>query len=547
MRPSALSTAIRRVDGCPTVTHMRYGYTNNHNQTEKETSRRRRKEKKEEEKEKKEEEKKAKEQECTVKGQCPIDGSSLMPQYDSDAPHMAAAPPASAKRMLLHVFLHGTSAAPAHYLGWLRASRAAGFHTIGLSYASSPFADAAVSDFCNCSAEKAVPCLSSYHHSALFGGNATPWQSVKGDSIMARVDALLLQLQALFPAEGWESFRWNGEVAWAASVWSGHSQGGSHVAHLVKVRQVFRAVLLSAPQDAFFLAEPSGKAVVATPWHAIYGFVHLAEDHSDIILRNWRLMALHGHASVAKVQPDLARMMSGGALHVEKDPHLGVAGHRLFGTSGKPNATCGCKARSHHCSTARDGCELHDAERGAFWGRLLDADVLAVNAGVPFKQSAAGYFCGGTDGKQTLTSLAARQSVQGCANAVSTDTQCTETFYYIVHGVVGLCVCILRGGTCQKAAVPGDFTGAIYEIQAQQVAPVEEEFPDGGLSARFWVALFIVVVTLGFMFAFCVHGCWTFTPEHIDSQARAVPTSPTGYDEFDAGYERPAVYGKGQG
>ena len=298
----------------------------------------------------------------------------------SDAHHVVSAPPQTKKRMLLHVFLHATNTAPKDYLGWLQASRAQGFHTIGLSYASSPFPDVAVSDFCNCSSLSPLQCLSDYHHTAFFGGTAMPWTSDSSDSIVARLDELLAYLHLRYPTESWASFRWSGEVTWSSSMWSGHEQGGSHVAYGLKVKRIFRAALLSSPQDIFFDGKSSENVSMATPWQDVYGFLHLSEIHSDVILRNWRLMAQHGLSeALATVHPDL----SGGVLHVSKDPASAQLGDRMFaarhGTSVR--SSCNCIFFPFQCSTARDGCDLCGngvcRSRSSFWHRLLSNEALS--------------------------------------------------------------------------------------------------------------------------------------------------------------------------
>lgn len=70
-----------------------------------------------------------------------------------------------------------------------------------------------------------------------------------GNSIRARLTALLTYLAATYPNEGWGQFVAAGQPNWSLITVAGHSQGAGHAAYMAKLYSLDRAVMFSAPGD----------------------------------------------------------------------------------------------------------------------------------------------------------------------------------------------------------------------------------------------------------------------------------------------------------
>jgi hypothetical protein len=201
--------------------------------------------------------------------------------------HFVVTPAGSGRKQSLFIFLPGTGGRPDFYTSVLRHAAEHGHYAIGLAY---PNAEA-VNDLCatvpspTCQEEVRVEVVTGAPRSNLVTVNVA-------NSIDNRVRALLIWLDASFPAEGWSTFLQNGEVRWDRVIVSGHSQGGGHAGMIARLRLVSRAILFSSTEPA-----PWTSTTFATPANRLFGFAHRGEAGYAGISASWRLMEMPGPIS----------------------------------------------------------------------------------------------------------------------------------------------------------------------------------------------------------------------------------------------------------
>jgi hypothetical protein len=166
----------------------------------------------------------------------------------AEAPHVAINPsPSVSARGKLFVFIPGTRGVPTQYSFILRAGAARGFHALGINYEN----QTAMGSLCQNRSE--LSCYWDARNAVVFGGGSpvtgqTPVSSA--DSIVNRLNKLLVWLKANHPAENWGQFlATDNTVDWSKVVLAGHSQGGGHVGVLAKTVSLSRAVYFSSPED----------------------------------------------------------------------------------------------------------------------------------------------------------------------------------------------------------------------------------------------------------------------------------------------------------
>ncbi|MCX7035797.1 MAG: hypothetical protein NT064_04330 [Proteobacteria bacterium] len=165
-----------------------------------------------------------------------------------EAPHVSINPaPGVSPRGKLLVFLPGTLGRPSQYVYILRAGATRGFHSIGLNYQN----QTAMGALCQTSVDPA--CYWQARNQVVFGsGLPVSGQTAvsTADSIVNRLNKLLVWLNTNQPGENWGQFLLPANtVDWSKVVLAGHSQGGGHVAVLVKSVALSRAVYFSSPED----------------------------------------------------------------------------------------------------------------------------------------------------------------------------------------------------------------------------------------------------------------------------------------------------------
>ena len=102
-----------------------------------------------------------------------------------------------------------------------------------------------------CKASFNQECYSNFRKEVLFGEDLIDQIEVDVDnSIMNRLNKLLIYLSATYPTEGWEDILTEIEDEdWTNSIVSGHSQGGGLAAFLGKMYEVNRVLMFASPND----------------------------------------------------------------------------------------------------------------------------------------------------------------------------------------------------------------------------------------------------------------------------------------------------------
>lgn len=165
-----------------------------------------------------------------------------------EAPHVVINPsPLVTPQGQLVVFLPGTQGRPTQYAYILRAAASLGFYAVGLNYPN----QTAMGSLCRNSADS--NCYWTARNEVLWGNvPPVPGQSdvTEADSIVNRLNKLLVWMNATYPDEGWGQFLGNDDtVDWGKVVVAGHSQGGGYAGVLAKEVLLSRAVYFSSPDD----------------------------------------------------------------------------------------------------------------------------------------------------------------------------------------------------------------------------------------------------------------------------------------------------------
>lgn len=108
------------------------------------------------------------------------------------------------------------------------------------------------------------------------------WQVNKANSIVNRLQKLLLYLASNYPTDNWSQFLTaSGDINWQKICVAGQSQGGGHAAFIAQQKKVGRVIMFASPKDfsntynapAFWLTQKS-----ATPLNRYFGFVHTLDE-----------------------------------------------------------------------------------------------------------------------------------------------------------------------------------------------------------------------------------------------------------------------------
>ena len=210
-----------------------------------------------------------------------------------EAPHVVINPsPAAPQRGELVVFLPGTQGRPSQYTDFLRTAANLGFYAIGLNYPN----QTTMASLCRTSSSPS--CYWDARNEVLVG-NLTPvgGQSpvTEADSIINRLDKLVVWMNQNYPTEGWGQFLLgDGTVDWSKVVLAGHSQGGGYVGVMAKTVLLDRAIYFSSPDDWNALADQPAEWTLrpnVTPADRQFGFGSDADtlvpnDHAFAIWDN---------------------------------------------------------------------------------------------------------------------------------------------------------------------------------------------------------------------------------------------------------------------
>jgi hypothetical protein len=280
--------------------------------------------------------------------------------------HIATRPNGSAKQRLVLLF-NGSGAQPLAYTKVLGALSKAGYHSIGIRYASNKGTGAA------CPQEDAAThpdCHRAFRAETVFGelvadpsGLALDSPAVSVDaanSVMNRVLQVVEHLRLAYPSEGWEQYQLRDgstctvvdptygvcALDWSKVVVMGHSMGSAIALYLAKHFEVARVAMISGPFDHY----SDGSGVTVAPWIAeggfetptvlMFGLSHSNEPTHDAQDTVWTTLGMGGPT---------ASVDSGSA------PWGGV--QRLV-TSRQP--ACLADSEAAHNSTAQNLCTPGD-------------------------------------------------------------------------------------------------------------------------------------------------------------------------------------------
>lgn len=263
----------------------------------------------------------------------------------AEAPHIAINPvPTVSARNRLLVFLPGTQGRPSQYTYLLRAGAARGFHAIGLNYPN----QTAMGALCQTSLDP--ECYWQARSQVVFGSGlpVSGQAPVTGaDSIVNRLNKLLVWLNTTQPGEGWGQFLLPANtVDWSKVVLAGHSQGGGHVAVLAKSVALARAVYFSSPEDWNEVTDRPAPWIAlrpnVTPSTLQFGF----GSDNDTLVPN-------SHASVHWTNLGLTATPTGPALVDSTTSYAGIQQLRTA-LPFNPASTALTTALKHHGVTVVD-------------------------------------------------------------------------------------------------------------------------------------------------------------------------------------------------
>ncbi len=189
-------------------------------------------------------------------------------------PHLALYDPQAPSVHRLFIFFPGTYAKAEGALPITSAFAQWGYHAIALDYEDNVLT-------VSCAHSTEAKCFDNYREAIVTGAAVSDKIQVDpADSILNRIQKLLVYLVKNDPAGGWQEFVTDGQPAqpaWNRIVVAGHSQGSGHAAYIGKMFAVDRVLMFSGPQDyldtldrpAPWLARPS-----ATPESRYFAFLN---------------------------------------------------------------------------------------------------------------------------------------------------------------------------------------------------------------------------------------------------------------------------------
>ncbi len=154
--------------------------------------------------------------------------------------HFVSVKTSSSLKNILFVFLPGSYATPAQYKGIVRKAAELGYHSIGLMYPD----DIPVNNFCaetndtTCHRRARMEIVDGVDRSANIHVN-------RPNSIINRLQKLLLYLKKNHPEENWGQFLDGDSVKWNSVIMAGHSQGGGNAAVMGRYYPLRRIIMFS--------------------------------------------------------------------------------------------------------------------------------------------------------------------------------------------------------------------------------------------------------------------------------------------------------------
>ncbi len=158
-------------------------------------------------------------------------------------PHVVLYDPQAPPVHRLLVFLPGTGGKAEGGLQIASAFARWGYHAISLDYEDNVVA-------VTCARSKDPECFDRYREAIVMGAAVSQKIRVDhADSILNRLQSLLVYLVNHDPAGGWQEFENHGQPAWTHILVAGISQGAGHAAYIGKLFAVNRVLMFSGPQD----------------------------------------------------------------------------------------------------------------------------------------------------------------------------------------------------------------------------------------------------------------------------------------------------------
>lgn len=160
-----------------------------------------------------------------------------------NGPHVALYDPHVASAHRLFLFLVGTRSKATSSMAIDSAFAKWGYHAIGLDYENGVIA-------VSCAHSPDRACFDDYRKAIVTGAAVSSKISVDpANSILNRVQKLLVYLVKNDPGGGWDEFVADGQPVWSRIVVAGHSQGAGHAAFIGKLFAVDKVLMFSGPQD----------------------------------------------------------------------------------------------------------------------------------------------------------------------------------------------------------------------------------------------------------------------------------------------------------
>lgn len=158
-------------------------------------------------------------------------------------PHLVLYDPQAPPMHRLFVFLPGTGGKAEGAMPIATAFAHWGYHAIALDYEDNVVA-------VTCARSTDPECFDLYRKAIVTGAPVSDNILVNPtNSILSRLQNLLLYLAQHDPAGGWQEFLRQGNPEWERIVIAGHSQGSGHAAYIGKLFAVNRVLMFSGPQD----------------------------------------------------------------------------------------------------------------------------------------------------------------------------------------------------------------------------------------------------------------------------------------------------------
>jgi hypothetical protein len=198
-------------------------------------------------------------------------------QTDADiatvhGPNIAVYDPQVASNHRLFVFLVGTGAKAESSLTIDSAFAGWGYRAVSLDYDNTVLS-------ASCVHSTDIACFDDYREEIVTGAAVSAKITVNhANSILNRLQKLLVYLAQHDPKGGWDEFVTDGQPDWSQIVIAGHSQGSGHAAYIGKMFRVDRVLMFSGPQDyldGFEKPAPWQGRASATPASRYFAFLNV--------------------------------------------------------------------------------------------------------------------------------------------------------------------------------------------------------------------------------------------------------------------------------